>query len=260
MVLQVRQEGTPLFAALTSRTSLLEERSGGADLDALATACAARGLAPGSPHVGHEPHVDPRAHQAPGMRTLDLVADAHAAQARDAAVVVDREKGVTGVDADHGADERQLEVVYLQLLGQVLQIAMIVGDADSADVVALEEQHLNDRPAVPGELLGGGSDVHSLGDERGARRRELVRTRDLDHAQAARAGIGEPIEVTHRRDVDAVLHGNSEDRLAIGPGNVDTVDPQGVDRGHTGTGAGSIAHTPAGQTRSTIWARYSSRK
>src|SRR5665648_580029 len=126
MVLQVRQEGTPLFAALTSRTSLLEERSGGADLDALATACAARGLAPGSPHVGHEPHVDPRAHQAPGMRTLDLVADAHAAQARDAAVVVDREKGVTGVDADHGADERQLEVVYLQLLGQVLQIAMIV--------------------------------------------------------------------------------------------------------------------------------------
>src|SRR5664279_973777 len=134
LVVQVRQEGTPLFAALADRTSLFEERSGGADLDALATAGAARGLAPGSPHVGHEPHVDPRAHQGPGMRTLDLVADAHAAHARDAAVVVDREKGVTGVDANLGVDGRQLEMVQLQLLGEVLQLAMIVGDADSADV------------------------------------------------------------------------------------------------------------------------------
>jgi hypothetical protein len=55
--------------------------------------------------------LDPRAHQVPGMRSLDLVADAHAAYAHDAAVVVDRESGVTGVDVDLGVDVRQLEMV-----------------------------------------------------------------------------------------------------------------------------------------------------
>ena len=51
-----------------------------------------------------------------------------------------------------------------------------------------------------------------------------------------------------------------EDRLAVGRGDVGAVDPQGVDCGHAGTAAGSILHTPAGQTRSTMWAMYSSRK
>jgi hypothetical protein len=45
----------------------------------------------------------------------------------------------------------------VQLLGEVLQLAMIVGDAHSTDVVALDEHHLDDRPAVPGELLGRGT-------------------------------------------------------------------------------------------------------
>ncbi len=53
-----------------------------------------------------------------------------------------------------GIDDRQLEVVDPQVRGQVLQLAVAVGDADRADVVALEEQHLDDRPAVLGELLG----------------------------------------------------------------------------------------------------------
>jgi hypothetical protein len=49
---------------------------------------------------------------------------------------------VTGVDAHLGVDDRQLEVVEFQVLGQVLQLAVVVRDADRADVVALDEQHL----------------------------------------------------------------------------------------------------------------------
>ena len=35
-----------------------------------------------------------------------------------------------------------------RLLGHVLELAVVVRDADRADVVALDEQHLGDRPAV----------------------------------------------------------------------------------------------------------------
>ena len=41
-----------------------------------------------------------------------------------------------------------------QILGEVLELAVVVRDADRADVVPLDEQHLGDRPAVLGELLG----------------------------------------------------------------------------------------------------------
>ena len=62
-----------------------------------------------------------------------------------------------------------------QLLGQVLQLAVVVGDAHRADVVALQEQHLDDRAAVLGELLGVGRDLHAFGHDGRAGGHELVR-------------------------------------------------------------------------------------
>ncbi len=50
-----------------------------------------------------------------------------------------------------------------------------------------------------------------------------------------------------------------QDRLALGAGDVLAVDPERADA-HAITSAGSIVQTPAGQIRSTMWARYSSRK
>ena len=229
--LEVRQERPALLAPLGDRAALLEQRAGRTDLDALAAARAGRRLAPRRAHVGHDPLVDARAHDAPGVGALDLAADPHAADAHDAAVVVDREERMDGVDADRRVDDRQLEVVDLQVLGEVLELAVVVGDADRADVVALEEQHLGDRPAVLDELLGGRRDLHALGDGGRAGRGELGRAGDLDDAQPARARVGQPVEVAHRRDVDAVLGGDREDRLAVVPGHVGAVDPERVD-GH----------------------------
>ena len=98
---QVRQE-RPVASLLPlgDRSALLEERAGRADLDALAAAGAGRRLAPRRPHVGDDAGVDAAAHHVPGVRALDLVADADAARAHDAAVVVDGEQRVAGVDAD----------------------------------------------------------------------------------------------------------------------------------------------------------------
>ena len=53
--------------------------------------------------------------------------------------------------------------------------------------------------------------------------------------------------------------GDVEDRLAVGAGDVDAVDPQRVD-GHRTAADFDIVQTPAGQVRSSMWARYSSRK
>ena len=96
--LEVGQERPTLLAPLGDRAALLEQRAGRADLDALAAARAGRRLAPRRAHVGDDPLVDARAHDAPGVRALDLAADADAADAHDAAVVVDREERVAGVD------------------------------------------------------------------------------------------------------------------------------------------------------------------
>ena len=60
----------------------------------------------------------------------------------------------------------------------------------------------------------------------------------------------------------AVLTGDLEDGATGRTGDVLTVDDQGENahRTSSATGAGSILQTPAGQTRSSMWARYSSRK
>ena len=39
----------------------------------------------------------------------------------------------------------------------------------------------------------------------------------LDQAQPAGAHVGQPVEMAQRRDVDAVLAGHVEDRLAVAP-------------------------------------------
>ena len=94
MHLEVRQERPALLAPLGDGAALLEERAGRADLDALAAARAGRRFAPRRAHVGHDPLVDARAHDAPRVGALDLAADPDAADAHDAAVVIDREERV----------------------------------------------------------------------------------------------------------------------------------------------------------------------
>ena len=64
---------------------------GGTDLDALATAGAGRGLTPGLAHVRLYAGLEAAVHDVPGVCALDLVADPYAAQAQDAAVVIDED-------------------------------------------------------------------------------------------------------------------------------------------------------------------------
>ena len=106
------------------------------------------GASPVLMQIGDDDGVDAAAHHVPDVGAFDLRADAHAAGAEDAAVVVDGEALVGGVDGELGVAIGQADVGQALLLGQGLQFAMAVGDADRADVIALGEEQLEDGAAV----------------------------------------------------------------------------------------------------------------
>ena len=74
------------------------------------------------------------------MRPLDFIAHPDAASAQDAAVLVQHEPLVGGIDRQLGVQRRQLEMGEAHLPGLVLQLAMLVGDAHGTDMVALDEK------------------------------------------------------------------------------------------------------------------------
>ena len=253
-------------ARLGDRPPLLEERPGGAHLDALAAAGAGVGLAPGRAQVGDQPGLGAPSHHVPGVSPLDLVADAHAAGAEDAAVVVDPEALVRRVHTRRGVELGELEVGEPQPDREVLQLAVPIGHADRADVVALGVEQLHDPAAVSAEAVGVDRHRHPLFDGGHAGGKELALPGHLDHAEAAGADVREPVEMAEGGDLDAVLGGDLENGAPGRAGDVPTLDGQG-ENAHRRASAvvapasgGSITQTPAGQTWSSMWARYSSRK
>ena len=106
------------------------------------------GFAPLLVEIGDDDGVDAAAHHVPDVRAFNLSADADAAGAEDAAVVVDGEALVRGVDGELGVAIGQADVGQALLLRQGLQFAMAVGDADGADVVALGEEQLENGAAM----------------------------------------------------------------------------------------------------------------
>ncbi len=150
--------GTPGYLGWSEPSlALVEERSGGADLHALAAA-GAGGFSPGLMQVGDDAGVDAAAHDVPDVRAFDLGADAHAAGAEDAAVV-DREtkRSWEASTGSLGVAIGEADVSQTLALRQRLQFAMAVGDADRADVIALGEEHLQDVLAIVLQALGVGA-------------------------------------------------------------------------------------------------------
>ena len=131
-----------------------------------------------SPHglvqVGDQPGVDASPHDVPGVRPLDLVAHPHAARTQDAAVMVEGEAVMRGVDRDLRVQVRHADVIDAEPHGQVLQLAVPVDHADRADVVALAEQELQDQLAIAVEPLGVHGDLHALFHLRHAGGQQLV--------------------------------------------------------------------------------------
>ena len=150
-----------------------------------------------------------------GARAFDVPADADAARAKDAAVVVHAEQPVRAVHAPFREAVIVAHVVHALAVGEGLEFAMAVGHADRADVVALGEQQFQRHAAVFAQPFAVGLDVHAFGDFGRAGRQQFGDAGDFHQAQPAGADVIDAFEMAERRDFDAGLGGGLQDRRAF---------------------------------------------
>src|SRR5262249_20422945 len=104
--------------------ALAEQRPGRADLHALAAGGAGRRVAPRLVQVDDDAGVNAPPGDVPGVRPLDLVADAHAAGAEHAAGGVQAERRVRDVHRVVGVEVVQAHVIDAEVAGQILELAV----------------------------------------------------------------------------------------------------------------------------------------
>src|ERR1035437_5694644 len=142
-----------------------------------------------------------------------------------------------------------------------LQLAVTVGYAARANVIALGKEQFKDGAAVFLQALGFGADLHAFLDGSDTGGQKLVASFDLDQAHAAGANLAEAVHVAKGGDVDIVFPRDFKDCLASARADFLFVDYQSFDvligtHANTSTGA-SILQTPAGQRLLTMCSMYS---
>src|SRR5436190_1676879 len=110
--------------------ALLGERAGGADLHALSAIGATRRLSPRAVHVAHDHALDAARTHVPDVRAFYLRADAHAARAQNAAIVVEHVARVRNIDGEFRISIRIAHAGNSEPLRHGLEFAVIVTDAD----------------------------------------------------------------------------------------------------------------------------------
>ena len=144
---------------------------------------------------------------------LDVDARAHAAAAQHALVRVADDRVARLVDRVlRLGDVAEPEEVDPVLLGQRLQLAVVVALAAVALAVVRREQQVDDVPARLAHLRRVGVDLDGGGHRVRARRLQGPLPLDLDHAHPADAGDAQVGVVAERGDPDAQLLGGIEDR------------------------------------------------
>ena len=181
-------------------------------------------LAPRAVEFGHEHRVDAAAEMSQTCAPFDLVADADAARAEDAAIVVQHAARMRDIHRQAREVVGHVDMREPQRLRQGLQFAMAVGDADGADMVALDEQQLERHQPVVGEVVGVGGDRHSALRGCRAGRQQAADAGDLDQAQAAGSRRAQAFQVAERRDAVPIRLRHLEDGLTFRGGAEFTVD------------------------------------
>ena len=156
----------------------------------------------------------------------DLLREAHAAVAEDAALAVDRDQ--------RRQLERLLEVALglevargarAPAVGDVLQRALAALVAHRAVERVVDEQELDDRALGVVHAVGLGVDDHAVLDRRRARRLQLRDALDLDQAHAAGADrLAELGLVTEDGDLDVAVLGGVDQHRVLRRGHLPAVD------------------------------------
>src|SRR5689334_4004745 len=159
----------------------------------------------------------------------DLLREAHAAVAEDAALAVDRHEWrdlewllEVALGLDHARPARAPAV------RDVLQRALAALVAHRAVERVVDEQELDDRVLRGLHPVGGGDDHHALLDGRRAARLQLGHALDLHEAHAARAHrLAELGLVTEVGDLDVALLGGVHEHHALRRLHLAAVDLEG---------------------------------
>src|SRR4051794_40324524 len=156
----------------------------------------------------------------------DLLAEADAAVAEDAALAVDRDQ--------RRELDRLLEVALFvnhpafagaPAVGDVLQRAFAALVADGAVERVVDEEELDHRALGVFDLLGAGVDDHAVADRGRAGGLQFRDPLDLDQAHPAGADrVAEFRLVTEDRDLDVALAGGVVEHLSLAGGDLTTVD------------------------------------
>ena len=159
----------------------------------------------------------------------DLLAEAHAAVAEDAALAVDRDQRAQRqrlLEVALGLDVARAPTAPAE--GDVLQRALAALVADRAVQRVVDEQELDDRLLRVGDALGLRVDDHAVLDRRRAAGLQLRDALDLHEAHAAgadrRAELG---LVTEDGDLDVAELGGVDEHRVLGSGDLATVDREG---------------------------------
>src|SRR5579864_668615 len=188
--------------------SFFRKCAGGAHVDAFAATGAGFRRSPGLAQVSDDFRINAASHHVPGMRAFNLVTDANATRAQNAAVVIDDEALMRSVDHSFRVSIRKVNVGDAEFLRQELQVAVAVRNTYGTNVIALGKEQLDDHAAVVREPVGVRCDLHAFFDAGHARRQQFVRALHLHQAQTAGADSGKPLQFAEPRNEDLVLAGN----------------------------------------------------
>ena len=148
---------------------------------------------------------DVRSHAPPGERkhgfAVDVAARPHAKLALDAAIEVEQHVRVRGVDRAVADRNRRNAASSSRCRSQRLQLAIAALLAAGTEMIALDEQHLHQRPAVGVQV--GGVHLDLLAGGRPHRASGSVAAIDDHAAQFAAAVRLEFRMMAEMRDIDA---------------------------------------------------------
>ncbi len=178
----------------------------------------------------------------------DLLREAHAAVAEDAALAVDRDQRrqlERLAEVALGLDEARR--AGAPAVGDVLQRALAALVADRAVERVVDEQELDDRALRVVHALGLRVDDHAVLDRRRAARLQLRDALDLDEAHAARADrLAELGLVAEDRDLGVAELGRVDEHRVLRRGDLAAVDRE---RDQLDVGARHLTSAPGSGRR-----------
>src|SRR5208337_2860205 len=98
----------------------------------------------------------------PRVRALDFMANSHAARTQDAAMVIETEALMARVCRELGKLVTQPHVIDAELYSKILQLAISVGNAHRAHMIALGQQQLDNQLAMRREARRVGAHNHAF--------------------------------------------------------------------------------------------------